>query len=55
LLADVFDALDGPPLLISPDAAPIPFARELEQRWAPSEERIEAELRRLLATDPAVA
>lgn len=44
-----FDFLDGPPLLIGGDETPIPFARNLEEAWIPSVDRITTEIRRVLA------
>jgi acetoin:2,6-dichlorophenolindophenol oxidoreductase subunit beta len=47
VLAEQFDYLDGPPLLIGGDATPIPYARNLEETWIPSVERIVEEIRRM--------
>ena len=47
VLADQFDYLDGPPLLIGGDATPIPYARNLEETWIPSVERIVEQIRRM--------
>lgn len=47
VLADQFDYLDGPPLLIGGDATPIPYARNLEETWIPSVERIIEQVRRI--------
>jgi pyruvate dehydrogenase E1 component beta subunit len=44
-----FASLDAAPLLISADDTPIPYSGPLEDAWAPSVERITAELRRLAA------
>jgi pyruvate dehydrogenase E1 component beta subunit len=45
----VFTSLDAAPRLISADDTPIPYSGPLEDAWAPSVDRIAAELRRLLA------
>jgi acetoin:2,6-dichlorophenolindophenol oxidoreductase subunit beta len=47
VLADQFDYLDGPPLLIGADATPIPYARNLEETWIPSVQRIVEEIRHM--------
>ncbi len=47
VLVEQFDSLDGPPLLIGGDDTPIPYARNLEEAWIPSVERIVDEIRRL--------
>jgi pyruvate dehydrogenase E1 component beta subunit len=44
-----FTSLDAAPLLISADDTPIPYSGPLEDAWAPSVDRITAELRRLAA------
>ena len=44
-----FTSLDAAPLLVSADDTPIPYSGPLEDAWAPSVERIAAELRRLAA------
>jgi acetoin:2,6-dichlorophenolindophenol oxidoreductase subunit beta len=48
VVADQFDFLDGPPLLIGGDETPIPYARNLEEAWIPSVERVADGVRRLL-------
>ena len=47
VVADQFDYLDGPPLLIGGDATPIPYARNLEETWIPSVTRIIDQVRRM--------
>lgn len=45
----VLTSLDAAPRLISADDTPIPYSGPLEDAWAPSVDRITAELRRLAA------
>jgi acetoin:2,6-dichlorophenolindophenol oxidoreductase subunit beta len=40
-----FDALDAPPLLISSDDTPVPYAGPLEQAWLPSADRVAGAIR----------
>ena len=47
VVAECFDSLDGPPLLISGDNTPVPYAGPLEQAWLPSAERIAEAIRTL--------
>jgi pyruvate/2-oxoglutarate/acetoin dehydrogenase E1 component len=47
LIAEGFDTLDAPPLLLSADETPIPYAGPLEQAWMPDAERIAAAVREL--------
>jgi pyruvate dehydrogenase E1 component beta subunit len=47
VLSEQFDYLDGPPLLIGGDEAPIPYARNLEEAAIPSVERITQQIRTL--------
>ena len=47
VIAEQFDYLDGPPLLIGADATPIPYARNLEEAWIPSVERIVKQILRM--------
>jgi acetoin:2,6-dichlorophenolindophenol oxidoreductase subunit beta len=47
VIAEQFDYLDGPPLLIGADATPIPYARNLEEAWIPSVERIVEQILRM--------
>ena len=42
-----FDSLDAPPVLISGDSTPVPYAGVLEQAWIPGDERIAAAIRGL--------
>lgn len=42
---EAFDLLDAPPLLVSADETPIPYAGPLEQAWLPDAERIAAAVR----------
>lgn len=44
-----FDSLDAPPLLLSADETPIPYAGALERAWLPDAERISTGVRALLA------
>jgi pyruvate/2-oxoglutarate/acetoin dehydrogenase E1 component len=48
VLSEQFDYLDGPPLLIGGDEAPIPYARNLEEASIPSFERIVQQIRTIL-------
>jgi acetoin:2,6-dichlorophenolindophenol oxidoreductase subunit beta len=47
LIEESFDAFDAPPLLLSGDDTPVPYAGPMEQAWIPSAERIETAIRRL--------
>jgi pyruvate/2-oxoglutarate/acetoin dehydrogenase E1 component len=47
LLEESFDAFDAPPVLISGDDTPVPYAGPMEQAWIPSAERIETTIRQL--------
>jgi pyruvate/2-oxoglutarate/acetoin dehydrogenase E1 component len=47
LIAESFDALDAPPVLISGDDTPVPYAGAMEQAWIPSAGRIAAAVRQL--------
>jgi acetoin:2,6-dichlorophenolindophenol oxidoreductase subunit beta len=49
LMADRFESLDAPPLLVGGDDTPIPYAGPLEELWIPSVERIADGVRRTLA------
>jgi len=40
VIAESFDLLDGPPVLLSADATPVPYAGPLERAWVPDAERI---------------
>lgn len=42
-----FDSLDAPPLLVSADDTPIPYAGALEQAWIPGAERVAAAVREM--------
>jgi pyruvate/2-oxoglutarate/acetoin dehydrogenase E1 component len=42
-----FDSLDAPPVLVSGDNTPVPYAGPLEQAWLPSAERIADAIRSL--------
>jgi pyruvate/2-oxoglutarate/acetoin dehydrogenase E1 component len=50
VVAEHFESLDRPPLLIGGDETPIPYARCLEAAWSPSVSRIGASVRAMLAT-----
>jgi acetoin:2,6-dichlorophenolindophenol oxidoreductase subunit beta len=47
LIAESFDAFDAPPILISGDDTPVPYAGPMEQAWIPDAARIEAAIRQL--------
>ena len=47
LMTESFDAFDAPPLLVSGDDTPIPYAGVLEEAWIPSVERIKTAVRQL--------
>jgi acetoin:2,6-dichlorophenolindophenol oxidoreductase subunit beta len=47
LIEESFDAFDAPPVLISGDDTPVPYAGPMEQAWIPSAERIETTIRQL--------
>jgi pyruvate/2-oxoglutarate/acetoin dehydrogenase E1 component len=49
LMADHFESLDAPPLLVGGDDTPIPYAGALEELWLPSIDRIADGVRRTLA------
>jgi pyruvate/2-oxoglutarate/acetoin dehydrogenase E1 component len=49
LVADRFESLDAPPVLVGGDETPIPYAASLEEAWLPSVERIAEGVRRTLA------
>ena len=46
--AKAFASLKAPPQAVTPPHTPIPFARELENAYLPSAERIEAAVRKVL-------
>lgn len=48
-MADRFESLDAPPLIVAADHTPVPYAEELEELWIPSVERIVADVRRTIA------
>jgi pyruvate/2-oxoglutarate/acetoin dehydrogenase E1 component len=48
VLSEHFDYLDGPPVLIGGDDAPIPYARNLEEAAIPSVDRIAQQIRAAL-------
>jgi pyruvate dehydrogenase E1 component beta subunit len=50
VIAESFDLLDGPPLLVSADATPVPYAGALERAWMPDAERIARAVRESLAS-----
>jgi pyruvate dehydrogenase E1 component beta subunit len=50
VIAESFDLLDGPPLLVSADATPVPYAGALERAWVPDAERIARAVRESLAS-----
>ncbi|KRB85264.1 pyruvate dehydrogenase [Sphingomonas sp. Root710] len=47
--AKAFASLKAPPIGVTPPHSPIPFARELESAYLPSDDKIEAAVRKLLA------
>jgi pyruvate dehydrogenase E1 component beta subunit len=47
LVEESFDGFDAPPVLISGDDTPVPYAGPMEQAWIPSAERIESAIRQL--------
>jgi pyruvate dehydrogenase E1 component beta subunit len=47
LMADSFDAFDAPPVLVSGDDTPVPYAGVMEQAWIPSSERIGTAVRQM--------
>jgi acetoin:2,6-dichlorophenolindophenol oxidoreductase subunit beta len=47
LIVEAFDAFDAPPVLISGDETPVPYAGAMERAWLPSAERIGAAVRQL--------
>lgn len=49
VVGQAFDVLDGPPLVLSADSTPIPFAAALEAAWMPSVDRITSAIRGLVA------
>ncbi|ADB49467.1 alpha-ketoacid dehydrogenase subunit beta [Conexibacter woesei] len=50
LVAEHFESLDAPPLVVSGEETPIPYATPLEALWIPSVERIADGVRRALAS-----
>jgi pyruvate dehydrogenase E1 component beta subunit len=49
LVADRFESLDAPPLMVGGDDTPIPYSSALESLWLPSAERIADGVRATLA------
>jgi pyruvate dehydrogenase E1 component beta subunit len=49
LLAEHFESLDAPPIIVGGDETPIPYSGDLEAAWLPSVERIAQAARRTLA------
>jgi len=49
LMAESFELLDAPPIMVGGDETPIPYSGELEAAWLPSAERIAEAARRTLA------
>jgi len=47
LTSEAFDAFDAPPVLVSGDDTPVPYAGVMEQAWIPSAERIGAAVKQL--------
>ncbi len=47
LIGESFDAFDAPPVLISGDDTPVPYAGSMEQAWIPDAERIGTAIRQL--------
>ena len=48
VVAEAFDALDGPPVVVGGDETPIPYAEALEAAWMPSTDRIATSVREAL-------
>ena len=44
-----FSSLKAPPLMVTPPHSPVPFARELERAWLPSDKDVVAAVRKTLA------
>lgn len=49
LMADHFESLDAPPLMVGGDDTPIPYSAALEEQWVPSVDRIIDGIRRTCA------
>jgi pyruvate/2-oxoglutarate/acetoin dehydrogenase E1 component len=47
LVEESFDSFDAPPVLLSGDESPVPYAGAMEQAWIPSADRIAATVRAL--------
>lgn len=47
LIEESFDAFDAPPVLVSGDDTPVPYAGPMEEAWIPNAERIESAIRGL--------
>jgi len=47
LIEESFDSFDAPPVLLSGDESPVPYAGPLEQAWIPSADRIAAAVKEL--------
>jgi acetoin:2,6-dichlorophenolindophenol oxidoreductase subunit beta len=47
LIAESFDVFDAPPVLVSGDDTPVPYAGVMEQAWIPDAERIGTAIRQL--------
>lgn len=51
VVEDGFDSLDAPPILVSGDNTPVPYAGPLEDAWLPSVERITEAIRTVVSRD----
>ena len=49
VVGEGFDLLDAPPVLVSGDDTPIPYAGSLEEQWVPSAARIAGRVRQVAA------
>lgn len=49
LVAERFESLDAPPVLVAADHTPVPYAAALEEQWMPTIERIKAGVRQAIA------
>ena len=49
VLTESFDLLDGPPVLVSADVTPVPYAGPLERAWLPDADRIAQAVRESVA------
>jgi pyruvate/2-oxoglutarate/acetoin dehydrogenase E1 component len=51
VVEDSFDSLDAPPVLVSGDNTPVPYAGPLEDAWLPSADRISEAIRTVVSRD----